>query len=183
MAFRMTGSFFLMALLTFAGRAAASRLIPRTLPELAAGAEILFIGRCESVSCHWNDDHSLILTANRFRVSRALKGNPGSTFTVEELGGQVGSTILQVSDAPRFTPGEEVLLCVRRTATGRWATFGAGQGKLRIVRDAGGRPWVQSDYYRAELAAMAPVAGTARGVPLPVLAGHLLGIASRSEAR
>src|ERR671931_499282 len=41
----------------------ASQLIPRTLPELASGADLVFVGRCEAVSPHWNDDHTLILTA------------------------------------------------------------------------------------------------------------------------
>lgn len=149
----------------------ASQLISRTLPELAAGADLIFVGRCESISCHWNQDHSLILTANRFRIARVLKGRPGETVTVDELGGTVGDDRLEVADLPRFTMAEEVLLYVHRTELGRWATFGAGQGKFEIVRDASGRPWVRSDFYRRELAEMSP---TGRGMaPLAAFAGHL----------
>ena len=139
----------------FTPPAGASDLIPRRLPDLAHGATLIFLGRCEAISCHWNPDHSLILTANRFRILRSFKGAPGPTVTLEELGGTVGDTHLEVSDAPRYAVGEEVLLFVRRTPLGRWATAGAGQGRLGIVRDAHGRPWVLSDVYRRDLAAMA----------------------------
>lgn len=151
----------------------ASQLIPRTLADLSTGSEVIFVGRCEAVSSHWNDDRTLIVTTNRFRVLRAVKGSPGSTFTVTELGGRVGDTTLQVSDIPRFAVGEEVLLCVRRTPLGRWETFGAVQGKFEVVRDARGRAWARNGFYRSQLAAMAPEGKPELGAPLSVLAGRL----------
>jgi hypothetical protein len=163
----------LLVTLAFTFPAAASQLIPRSLPELATGSQVIFVGRCEAVSSHWNDDRTLILTTNRFRVLRGIKGAPGSTFIVTELGGQVGDTTLQVSDIPRFAVGEEVLLCVRRTPLGRWETFGAVQGKFEVVRDARGRAWARSGFYRSQLAAMAPEATPELGAPLSVLAGRL----------
>jgi hypothetical protein len=166
-------TFFLLLLLALIPPADASQLIPRTLAELSTGSEVIFVGRCEAVSSHWNDDRTLILTTNRFRVLRAIKGSPGSTFTVTELGGQVGDTTLQVSDIPRFTVGEEVLLCVRRTPLGRWETFGATQGKFEVVRDERGRVWARSGFYRSQLAAMAPESRPELGAPLAVLAGRL----------
>src|SRR5687768_279649 len=96
-------TFFLLLLLALIPPVDASQLIPRTLAELSTGSEVIFVGRCEAVTSRWNDDRTLILTTNRFRVLRAIKGSPGSTFTVTELGGQVGDTTLQVSDIPRFT--------------------------------------------------------------------------------
>jgi hypothetical protein len=153
--------------------AAASQLIPRTLPELAAGADLVFVGRCEAVSAHWNDDHTLILTGNRFRVTRVLKGTPGAVITLDELGGVVGSIGMDVPGVPRYTVGEEVLLFVRRTELGRWETFGAGQGKFRLTRDAQGRPWVQNDFYRSELSAMTPPERTGSGAPLDVFAARI----------
>jgi hypothetical protein len=161
----------------------ASQLIPRTLTELSRGSEVIFVGRCEAVSSDWNDDRSLILTTNRFRVLRAIKGSPGSTFTVTELGGRVGDTTLQVSDIPRFSVGEEVLLCVRRTPLGRWETFGAVQGKFEVVRDARGRVWARSGFYRSQLAAMSPEATPEMGAPLAVLAGRLSPAVPVREAR
>src|SRR5215212_6695442 len=130
----------------------ASQLIRRSLQELASGSDLIFVGRCESVASHWNADHSLILTASRFRVARTIKGQPGETITLEELGGTVGDTTLHVSDIPRYTVGEELLLCVHRTPLGRWETFGAGQGRFSITRDAQGRVWARSDFYRSQLA-------------------------------
>lgn len=162
----------------------ASDLIRRSLPEVAKGAQLIFTGRCEAVSCHWNADHSLILTANRFRVLRAIKGAPGPSVTLEELGGTVGEDTLRVSSgAPRYAVGEEVLLCVRRTELGRWITFGAGQGRFEIVRDAQGRPWVRSDFYPRELEAMAP-AGRGKGrAPLAAFVGHVQALAASREVR
>lgn len=156
----------------------------RTLAELAAGAEVIFMGRCEAISCHWNDAHSLILTANRFRVARALKGAPGASFTLDEWGDMVGSRGMSVSGAPRFAVGDEVLLCVHRSLLGRWETCGGEAGKFRIFRDTRGRSWVRNGFYRAELAAMAPGGTPAGGAPLAVLAGHLLAASTiRGEQR
>jgi hypothetical protein len=149
----------------------ASQLIRRTLDELGAGSDIIFIGRCESVNAHWNADRTLILTANRFRVVRTIKGSPVESITLEELGGTVGDTTLRVTDAPRFAVGDEVLLCVRRTPLGRWETFGAGQGRFRLTQDARGRVWARNDFYRPQLAAMG---GSAEeGAPLAALVGRL----------
>lgn len=176
-------TWFTLSLLALTPLTSASQLIPRTLPELAGGSQVIFVGRCEAVSSDWNDDRTLILTTNRFRVLRAIKGSPGSSFTVTELGGRVGDTTLQVSDIPRFAVGEEVLLCVRRTPLGRWETFGAVQGKFEIVRDARGRVWVRNNFYRPQLAAMSPEAKPELGAPLAVLAGRLSSAAPVREAR
>jgi hypothetical protein len=169
--------------LLFAPPARAFDLIRRSLPELAQESALLFIGRCEAVTCHWNDDHSLILTASRFRVTRVLKGAPGETVTLDELGGVVGDRAMDAADAPHYAVGEEVLLCVHRTELGRWVTFGGGQGRFEIVRDGHGRPWVQSSFYRQELAAMAPGAGIRGHAPLAAFAGHLLASMKREGGR
>jgi hypothetical protein len=160
-------------LLALVGAAHASRLILRTMAEVAGGAEVIFVGRCEEVTSHWNDDRSLILTANRFRVHRVIKGKAGSSFTVTELGGTVGAKSLMVSGVPRYAVGEEVLICLRRTELGRWETFGAGQGRFLVARDARGRLWVRNDFYRSQLAAMAPGGPSELGAPLSVVAGRL----------
>lgn len=177
------GHLIVAAALALAPRAHGSELIPRSLPELAQGAQLVFIGRCEAVSTHWNQDHDLIYTANRFRVLRTLKGEPGSTITLEELGGTVGDERLEVADVPRFSVGEEALLCVHRTELGRWSVFGAGQGRFEIVRDARGRPWVQSEFYRHELGAMGQGASGNGRAPLAVFAGHMQALATAREMR
>jgi hypothetical protein len=184
MALRTIGSSLALGLaLALAAPARASQLIPRTLTELAAGSDLIFVGRCEAVSSHWNADHTLILTASRFRVSRIIKGQPGDSITLEELGGTVGDTTLHVSDVPRYAVGEELLLCVHRTPLGRWETFGAGQGRFEIVHDARSRIWARNDYYRSQLAGMAPGERAARGAPLATLAGRLSAVRSLRGAR
>jgi hypothetical protein len=161
------------ALLMLAAPARASQLIRRTLPELTAGSALVFVGRCEAITPHWNNDRSLILTAYRFRVLRALKGSPGTTITLDELGGTVNGVAMNVSDVPRYSVGEEVLIFVHRTELGRWETYGAMQGKFRIERDAQGRPWVRSDYYPTELTAIRPPDRPGAGAPLDALAVRL----------
>jgi hypothetical protein len=163
----------LLAAFLLAGPARGSQLIPRTLPELAAGSDLIFVGRCEAVTPHWNADHTLILTANRFRVTRALKGDPGAAITLEELGGTVGDRRLDVPDIPQFAVGEEVLLCVHRTELGRWETFGAAQGKFSVTRDRQGRLWVRSERYQRELAALTPEHPLPGRAPLAVFAGAM----------
>jgi hypothetical protein len=169
--------------LLLAPPARASELIRRSLSELARGAQFIFIGRCEAVSCHWNTDHSLILTANRFRILRPVKGDPGPSITLDELGGTVGEDTLQMSDVPRYRVGEEVLLCVRRTELGRWTTFGAGQGRFPIDRDSRGQPWVRSDFYPGELTAISGGRGSPGRAPLAAFVGHLQALAVSREGR
>ena len=105
--------------------------------------------------------------------TRALKGAPGDTITLEELGGTVGDRRLEVPDVPRFTVGEAVLLCVHRTELGRWETYGATQGKFAVTRDRQGQVWVRSDSYARDLAALAPNRRGAAGAPLAVFAGYM----------
>jgi len=180
MAARAPGRWLVRGLaLALAVPAGASQLIPRTLADLGSGSQVIFVGRCEAVSSHWNEDHTLIFTTSRIRVSRALKGEPGSTFAVEELGGTVGATTLHVSGVPRFTMGEDVLLCAHRTPLGRWETFGAAQGKFEIARDERGRVWVDNGFYREQLAAMVTGGHGQARVPLAALAGRLQAAAAR----
>jgi hypothetical protein len=153
--------------------AGASHLIRRALPELTAGAAMIFVGRCESVTCHWNHDRSQIQTANRFRVLRVLKGASLATITLEELGGTVGDTLMVVPEVPRYAVGEEVLLFVHRTPLGRWETFGAGQGRFRLAYDTQGRPRVHSDFYHEELSRLALPERPGEGAPLARLVAHL----------
>jgi hypothetical protein len=163
--------------------AEASRLIPRTLPELTAGSDLIFVGCCEAATPHWNADRSLILTGYRFRVLRAIKGSPGATITLDELGGVVNGVGMDVSGVPRYSVGEEALIFVHRTELGRWETYGALQGKFRVERDAQGRPWVQSDYYPAELAMMRPADRTGAGAPLDAVAARLRSLAAAPPRR
>jgi hypothetical protein len=153
--------------------ASASSLIRRSLPEMAANAELIFIGRCESRNSHYSDDRSLILTAYRFRVNRVLKGKPVASLVMDELGGMVGDQGMTVAGTPGYPVGEEVLVFVYRTPLGRLATLGMGQGRFTITRDRDGRPWVGNDFYRAELASMAPPGATMEGAPLATFAARL----------
>lgn len=168
-------------LLTLAAPAQASQLVPRSLEELSTSAERIVMARCVSASAHWNADHTLILTAYRFRVTRSLKGEASPAITLEELGGLVDGRGMMAADVPHYTAGEEVLLFAARTELGRWRTLGAGQGKFSLARDPQGRTWVRSDFYPRKLAEMNPDRNPARGAPLEVFAGHVL--ASTSPRR
>jgi hypothetical protein len=174
---------FLSLCLCLATRSQASQLIPRSLEELSTSAERIVMARCESAAAHWNADHSQILTAYRFHVTRALKGEDSPTITLDELGGFVDGKGMMVADVPRYTVGEGVLLFAARTEIGRWRTLGAGQGKFSLSRDPRGRCWVRSDFYRRELAQMRPDRTPGRGAPLEVFAGHVLAPVLLQRAR
>jgi hypothetical protein len=169
-------------LLSLAAPSQASQLILRSLDDLSTSAERIVMARCESASAHWNADHTQILTAYRFRVTRTLKGDTSPTLTLEELGGFVEGKGMNVGDVPHYTVGEAVLLFAARTEIGRWRTLGAGQGKVSLVSDPQGRAWVRSDFYRRELMQMSAGASPERGAPLEVFAGHVLASASLRRA-
>ena len=171
---RFPGRLALLLLLLPAVTSPGSQLIPRSLEELSTSAERIVMARCVSAAPQWNADHSQILTAYRFRVTRTLKGEASPAITLDELGGFVDGKGMMVGDVPCYTVGEEVLLFAARTEIGRWRTLGAGQGKFTLIRDPQGRSWVRNDFYRCELAQMSPDRTPGHGAPLEVFAGHVL---------
>ena len=96
----------------------------------------IVVGSVESVTPHWNERHTKIVTDVAVRVTQSLKGTNASTLTLTELGGTVGNMKYTVPGCPVFRNGEEALLFVWRDSNGRPQVNGLAQGKFEISRDA-----------------------------------------------
>jgi hypothetical protein len=103
--------------------------------SLTRGSREIVIGQVESARSYWNETHTRIFTDVTVSVTRSLKGSPGGTLTLTQLGGTVDGMRYEVPGCPAFKPGEEALFFVWRDAKGRAQLNGLAQGKFDIRRD------------------------------------------------
>ena len=104
--------------------------------ELTIDSQQIVIGEVQGTHSHWNPSHTKILTEVSIKVSRWLKGGPGGSLTLTQLGGVVDGVRYNVPACPSFTAGEEALFFVWSAPDGRAQVNGLAQGKFEITRDA-----------------------------------------------
>lgn len=142
-----------LASLMVALPAAAALVEALSLEQLAARASLILRGTVQSSSSAWDASGRRIVTHTRILVSEVLaqhgpaQAEVGKTLEVRTPGGNVGAIGQSVPGAPRFTPGEEVLLFLEPVTQG-WTPVGLALGKftlrpddrgvLRAVRDLTG---------------------------------------------
>lgn len=87
-----------------------------------------------------------IWTLTRFRVVENWKGCSPPEIKVWMIGGQMNRIMSYVPGAPRFRPGEEVVLFLEPTRTGELSITAWGEGTFRVRFDARtGEPRVTQD--------------------------------------
>lgn len=145
---------FLLALVLSTARpAAAMTVLPLDLAELTAGAGTIFVGRVTRVD-PGVDERGIAAVWTTFAVDDALKGAPGPTLTLKQLGAPLGAGVFP--SVPRFVPGESVMLFVHPvSALGFASPVGLGQGTFRI-REHDGRRVAANDVGNRNLDAGAP---------------------------
>lgn len=115
----------------------ATTVIPPTFDELVSRAEVIFQGTVTDVQSRWEgegkDRH--IQTYVKFDVEQALKGKPGSSYTLSMLGGTVDGHTMEVTDAPKFKVGDRDFLFVENNGTQFIPLVGIMHGRFRIQRD------------------------------------------------
>ena len=103
--------------------------------ELASQAELIVAGRVETLTSSYAED-GLIYTQAWLTVDRLMLGSLGSDHVLVTVpGGVVGDVGLWVSDAPRFSMGDEVLLFLQDESHpgligGSHGAFKLRQGRL-----------------------------------------------------
>lgn len=113
-------------------------VIPPTFDELVTKAELIFRGSVMSVHSQWVGEAAErhIATYVTFKVEDALKGEPGTSYTLQILGGTVGSETMGVSDSPKFVVGDQDLLFVEHNGQQFVPLVGIMNGRFHITRDA-----------------------------------------------
>jgi hypothetical protein len=118
----------------------ATTVLPLTFERLVLDADLIFAGRAVSQRSEWREmrGQRSIVTLVTFAVDSVHKGRAGSTVTLQFLGGTVGDITLDVTEMPKFAPGERVLLFVENDGASASPIVGFYHGRLAL-RPQGGR--------------------------------------------
>ena len=127
----------------------ATSVLPPRFEALVNEADLIFTGQVIAQRAEWRNlqGQKSIVTLVTFGVQATHKGRAGSTVTLQFLGGTIGDVSLDVSEMPRFKPGERALLFVEKNGTmacplvgwehGRFSVQKAGPGKEMIFKHDG----------------------------------------------
>ncbi|HCF99717.1 MAG TPA: hypothetical protein DEV93_04145 [Chloroflexi bacterium] len=105
---------------------------PVTLNLAAQNADLIVHGRVGNVAFAPNPSGGMPLSTAVVRVIGVVKGQPPQSVTVDQMGGPVAQkpngALVQFDKAPLLLPGDEVVLLLRRGATGEplHEVYGAG---------------------------------------------------------
>ncbi len=110
----------------------ATTIASMSLKELVSAADVVARVRCLGNESRWEGGE--IWTFTRFEVLETMKGAAPPTLITRLPGGRVGHIVATVDAAPRFRPGEEVVLFLERKAAGDFSVTSWTQGTFRIRR-------------------------------------------------
>jgi len=115
------------------GHVRATVVAPADMSQLVRTARAIAHGRIIDVRPQLTDDHRHVDTLVTLQVATYLKGDLGPTVTFRVPGGQVGRYRTVVLDAPRFLPGEEVVLLLSARGPSIPYVLGLNQGVFRVL--------------------------------------------------
>lgn len=116
--------------------AAASSVIPLTLEQMSARAELIVEGIVSEDRVRVGSQGG-VSTEYHIEILDVLTGLPPPELWVAVPGGRVADMDVQVSGAPRFRSGERAFFFLRRAA-GRWIVIGLSQGARPVYRNLNG---------------------------------------------
>jgi hypothetical protein len=160
--------FAAVAGLALCAGARAATVLPLYLDEMADGAAVAFEGRCLANRSEVDAATGLVVTYTTFEVRDALKGSPGATHEIKQVGGALPGDGAQyrVPGVPRFeVGGDYVVFLAGVSSAGFSSPMGLAQGRFTVhardkVRRVGnGRDF--RDMARRMLAKAPPEARTA----------------------
>jgi hypothetical protein len=134
--------FLLLTALMGASALHGTTVIPPTFDELVSQAQVIFQGVVTDVRSQWVGEGAQrsIISYVTFKVEDAMKGNPGSTYTMRMLGGTVGDQTMDVTDTPKFKVGNRDVLFVENNGSQFVPLVGIMHGRFRVEREqASGR--------------------------------------------
>lgn len=125
--------------------AGASSVVPKGLEDLVAEADAIFVATVAEVRSRWIDDRrSGIETLVTFTDLKPLLGVTEEELTLGLGGGSVDGVREEFVGAPRFTPGERLILFTRQ---GHYVSpvVGFAQGCFRVVEGPSGPVVLSAD--------------------------------------
>ena len=109
---------------------------PLTFSELVNDSIAVVHGRIADVRGEWTPDRRGIESLVVVEAMHYLKGALGEQITVRVPGGQVGGFANVIPGAPRFAPGDRVVLFLKASGPSIPVITGTTQGVYRVGTDA-----------------------------------------------
>lgn len=128
-------TFALMLLFAAALAAPATTLQQMNLDDLTAQSHAVVYGKIVASRAAWDRTHSVIYTFYTVQPIQYLKGQLGSSFELQEMGGELDGLVVRVPSAPVFNLGDEEVLFVWTDALGRHLVIGMEQGAVGVQTD------------------------------------------------
>ena len=138
----------------------ATTVLPVSLQKMSSTAEFIFLGKVISNDSGIDDVSGQIATFTTFEVLRELKGNPGTTYTIKQIGGQLPDSDrrLIIKGVPRFHLGKEYIVFIpKQSRLGFSSPVGLSQGKFDVLESEQGKV-VSNGRSAASLAGKTPTA-------------------------
>ena len=110
--------------------------IAADLTTLASGAQVIAHGRVVALEPRWTDGRRAIETIVTLDVEDYMKGDFGSTLTLRVPGGDMGPYRSIMLGAPRFQPGDDVIVFLAAKGPAVPHLVGLAQGVFRVFVDA-----------------------------------------------
>ncbi|MCU1309381.1 MAG: hypothetical protein JWO20_506 [Candidatus Angelobacter sp.] len=136
--------FVILIALAFVLCASATTVVPMSVERLTHASTHIMLGQAEESQTQWNADHTLIFTLTKFRVLRALKGQPGNEVVVKQMGGRSGAYQQKVAGVRHWQNGDQAMLFLHpsQAGDGTLVVTGLMQGNFRVLSGTGGEPMV-----------------------------------------
>lgn len=138
---KSTGILLFPILFSLGFVANATTVIPPKFDELVGRAQLIIEGEVTNLQSQWIGEGAehRIVTYVTFKVDDALKGDPGTTYSIRMLGGTVDGRTMEVTDAPKFKVGDHDLLFIENNGSQFIPLVGIQHGRFRIQKDQTGR--------------------------------------------
>lgn len=118
-------------------RVPATTVIPPTFDQLVQQAEFIFQGTVTNTQSVWTGEGAQrhIETYVTFQVEDNVKGQAGSSYTIQMLGGTVGDETFEITDTPKFKVGDREILFVEHNNDQFVPLVGISYGRFHVQRD------------------------------------------------
>lgn len=117
----------------------ATVLVPTDLNELARDAAIIARGEVVAVDPRWTDGRRSIETIVTMETESYMKGQLGRTLQFSVPGGSVGRLRNVVLGAPRFEPGQQIIVFLGVNGPQVPHILGLSQGVYRVDASSSGQ--------------------------------------------
>lgn len=110
---------------------------PLSFTELVQESSVIVHGRVTDVRGQWTVDRRGIESLVTVEVAGYLKGGSGEEMSVRVPGGEAGGYVNIIPGAPRFVPGDRVVLFLKSSGPSIPVITGTSQGVYRLTIDSG----------------------------------------------